>query len=93
MSVISLAAAVALKHLELVQAPSILANVRARSGQLRSTLQLKVRPHPVVTDTDRDKYCVQRIIDFYKRHQVDVSDYFLAAWQYRHVPRTSHHIS
>ena len=25
-------------------------------------------PHPAVTDTDRDKYCVQRIIDFYKRH-------------------------
>ena len=25
-------------------------------------------PHPVVTDTDRDKYCVQRIIDFYERH-------------------------
>jgi hypothetical protein len=39
--------------------------------------------HPVVTDTDRDKYCVQRIIDFYKRHQVDLADYFLAAWRYR----------
>ena len=41
-------------------------------------------PHPVVTDTDRDKYCVQRIIDFYKRHEVDLADYFLAAWKYRH---------
>ena len=36
-------------------------------------------PHPVVTDTDRDKYCVKRIIDFYERHQVDYADYFLAA--------------
>jgi mono/diheme cytochrome c family protein len=41
-------------------------------------------PHPIVTDTDRDKYCVQRIIDFYARHQVDYADYFLAAWKYRH---------
>ena len=38
-------------------------------------------PHPAVTETDRDKYCVQRIIDFYKRHEVDLADYFLAAWQ------------
>jgi hypothetical protein len=43
--------------------------------------------HPVVTDTDRDKYCVQRVIDFYKRHQVDYADYFLAAWNYRHRER------
>jgi hypothetical protein len=41
-------------------------------------------PHPVVTDTDRDKYCVHRILDFYARHQVDYADYFLAAWKYRH---------
>ena len=26
-------------------------------------------PHPAVTDTDRDKYCVRRIIDFYQRHR------------------------
>src|SRR5439155_24215220 len=37
-------------------------------------------PHPMVTETDRDKYCVQRIIDFYKRHPVDYADYFEAAW-------------
>jgi Protein of unknown function (DUF1592)/Protein of unknown function (DUF1588)/Protein of unknown function (DUF1587)/Protein of unknown function (DUF1585)/Protein of unknown function (DUF1595)/Planctomycete cytochrome C len=40
-------------------------------------------PHPVVTDTDRDKYCVQRIMSFYQRHPVDLADYFLAAWKYR----------
>jgi len=44
-------------------------------------------PHPVVTDTDRDKYCVRRIIDFYNRHSVDFADYFLAAWRYRHRDR------
>jgi hypothetical protein len=41
-------------------------------------------PHPVVTDTDRDKYCVKRIIDFYERHKIDFADYFFAAWSYRH---------
>jgi hypothetical protein len=41
-------------------------------------------PHPAVTDTDRDKYCVRRIIDFYDRHKVDLADYFLAAWKYRY---------
>jgi hypothetical protein len=41
-------------------------------------------PHPVVTDTDRDKYGVQRIVEFYRRHQVDYADYFLAAWRFRH---------
>jgi hypothetical protein len=41
-------------------------------------------PHPVVTDTDRDRYCVSRIIAFYGRHQVDCADYFLAAWKYRY---------
>ncbi len=41
-------------------------------------------PHPAVTDTDRDKYCVGRILDFYERHKVDLADYFLTAWKYRH---------
>ena len=26
-------------------------------------------------------YCVQRIIDFYERHKVDLADYFQAAWK------------
>jgi hypothetical protein len=40
--------------------------------------------HPVLADTDRDKYCVRRIIDFYKRQKTDHADYFLAAWRYKH---------
>ncbi len=41
-------------------------------------------PYPAVTETDRDKYCVQRIINFYEGHKVDYAEYFLAAWKYRH---------
>jgi hypothetical protein len=45
-------------------------------------------PHPVMTDTDRDKYCVKRIVQFYKRQPTDLADYFLAAWRLRHHPAT-----
>jgi hypothetical protein len=41
-------------------------------------------PHPVMTDTDRDKYCVRRIVDFYQRQPTDFAAYFHAAWWYRH---------
>ena len=41
-------------------------------------------PHPAVTDTDRDKYCVGRIIAFYQRQRIDHADYFLAAWRFQH---------
>ena len=40
-------------------------------------------PHPVVTATDRDKYCVNRIIAFYDRQNTDLADYFFAAWLHR----------
>src|SRR4051812_563557 len=45
---------------------------------------LSFAPYPVVTDEDRDKYAVNRIVDFYKRQPLDYGDYFLAAWRYRH---------
>jgi hypothetical protein len=40
-------------------------------------------PHPAVTDTDRDKYCVHRIIAFYERHKVDYAEYLYTAWRYQ----------
>lgn len=45
---------------------------------------LHFAPHPVATDTDRDKYCVRRIVDFYRRQPTDYADYFYAAWSYLH---------
>ena len=45
---------------------------------------LEFAPHPVVADTDRDKFCVNRILDFYKRQKTDYADYFYAAWRYKH---------
>jgi hypothetical protein len=41
-------------------------------------------PHPVVSETDRDKYSVLRIVDFYQRQPTDLARYFLAAWRFQH---------
>ncbi len=41
-------------------------------------------PFPMVADTDRDKYCVRQIIEFYKRQRIDYADYFQAAWRFQH---------
>ncbi len=38
----------------------------------------------MLVETDRDKHCVMRIIDFYHRHDIDYADYFEAAWRYQH---------
>ena len=41
-------------------------------------------PHPMLVDTDRDKYATQRIVAFYQRQPTDYADYFEAAWRYKH---------
>jgi mono/diheme cytochrome c family protein len=45
---------------------------------------LEFATHPVVVETDRDKFCVLRIVDFYKRQPTDLADYFEAAWRCRY---------
>jgi mono/diheme cytochrome c family protein len=45
---------------------------------------LAFAPHPVVASTDRDKYCVLRIVDFYQRQPTDIAEYLVAAWRYKH---------
>jgi len=41
-------------------------------------------PHPMLVETDRDKYCIQRIVDVYDRQDTEYADYFRAAWRYKH---------
>ncbi|HVW87294.1 MAG TPA: DUF1587 domain-containing protein, partial [Bryobacteraceae bacterium] len=45
---------------------------------------LDFSPFPMLVETDRDKYAIQRIIDFYHRQPTDFADYFEAAWRYQH---------
>jgi mono/diheme cytochrome c family protein len=40
-------------------------------------------PYSMVAETNRDKYCVQQIVDFYHTQDIEYADYFLAAWQFK----------
>lgn len=48
---------------------------------------LRFAPHPVVTNTDRDKYCVKRIVKFYEEQPTDLAEYFHACWVHRERTR------
>jgi hypothetical protein len=41
-------------------------------------------PHPMLVESDREKYPIQRIVDFYNRQPTDFAAYFQAAWRYKH---------
>ena len=45
---------------------------------------LEFASHPVLAETDRDKFCILRIVDFYRRQPTDYADYFQAAYRYQH---------
>ena len=40
-------------------------------------------PHPMLVETDREKYAIQRIVEFYKNQPTDFADYFEAAWRFK----------
>ena len=44
---------------------------------------LAFAPFPLIDETDRDKYCVRNIIQFYQRQPTDLAEYFLAAWHFQ----------
>ncbi|MGB8538321.1 MAG: DUF1592 domain-containing protein [Acidobacteriaceae bacterium] len=41
-------------------------------------------PYPMLVDTDREKYAIQRIVSFYFAQPTDYADYFQAAWRYQY---------
>ena len=41
-------------------------------------------PYPMLVETDRDKYCIQQIVNFYLRQPTDYADYFEAAWRFKY---------
>lgn len=45
---------------------------------------IRFAPHPMLVETDREKYTIQRIVEFYDRQPTDYADYFVAAWTYKH---------
>ena len=41
-------------------------------------------PYPMLGETDREKYAIQRIVAFYTAQPTDYADYFQAAWRYKY---------
>jgi hypothetical protein len=41
-------------------------------------------PYPMLVETDREKYAIQRIVNFYAAQPTDYADYFEAAWRYKY---------
>ena len=73
----------------LAMSPALLTKYLQAAKEVSSHLVLKPKgfgfsPNPMLVETDRDKYCVGQIIDFYSRHNTDYADYFLAAWRFKH---------
>lgn len=72
----------------LSMSPALMQKYLAAAREIADHLVLKPHgfafaPHPVMTETDRDKYCVKRIVEFYYRQPTDYADYFFAAWTYK----------
>ncbi len=40
--------------------------------------------HPMLVETDRERYAVDRILAFYAKQPTDFADYFEACWRFRH---------
>jgi hypothetical protein len=45
--------------------------------------------YPMLVETDRERYAIQRIVAFYDRQPTRFADYFEAAWLYKHRAQTS----
>ncbi|MCC6538898.1 MAG: DUF1592 domain-containing protein, partial [Bryobacterales bacterium] len=73
----------------LTMSPTLLKKYLAAAREVASHLYLKedgfgFAPHPMLVETDRDKFAVHQIIDFYHAQNIDYADYFETAWHYRH---------
>jgi hypothetical protein len=72
----------------LTMSPALLKKYLQAAKDISEHLLLKpdglaFAPHPVVTETDRDKFCIRQIVDFYLRQPTDYADYFAAAWRFK----------
>jgi Protein of unknown function (DUF1592)/Protein of unknown function (DUF1588)/Protein of unknown function (DUF1587)/Protein of unknown function (DUF1585)/Protein of unknown function (DUF1595)/Planctomycete cytochrome C len=72
----------------LVMSPSLLKKYLEASRDVANHMFLKpdgfaFAPYPMIVETDRDKFCVMQIIDFYHQQNIDYADYFQAAWRFK----------
>lgn len=75
----------------LAMSPALLTKYLQAAQEVANHLVLKpsgiaFAPHPMLVETDRDKYCVNQIIAFYRSKSIDLADYFEVAWYRKHRP-------
>jgi hypothetical protein len=73
----------------LTMSPSLFNKYLQAARQVSEHMLLKpdgidFAPHPMLAETDRDRYSINRILDFYAAQPTDVAAYFEAAWRYKH---------
>ncbi len=73
----------------LMMSPTLLNKYLAAAREVAGYMYLKEEgfafaPHPMPAETDRDKFAVHQIIDFYHEQNIDYADYFEAAWRFKH---------
>jgi hypothetical protein len=73
----------------LAMSPSLLTKYLQAAREVANAMVFKPNgiafaSHPMLVETDRDRYCVNQIIDFYRQQNTNYRDYFVAAWRYKH---------
>lgn len=73
----------------LMMSPTLLKKYLAAAREVADHMYLKEKgfsfaPHPMLVETDRDKFAVHQIVDFYHQQNIDYADYFQTAWRFRH---------
>jgi hypothetical protein len=73
----------------LAMSPALLNKYLQAAREVGNHLVLKpdgidFAPHPMLVETDREKYAIQRIVNFYRSQPTDYAAYFEAAWRYKH---------
>ena len=73
----------------LAMSPALLNKYLQAAREVANHLVLKPNglafaSHPMLVETDRDKYCVSQIVNFYQGQATDYSDYFQTAWRFKH---------
>ncbi|MBL8222318.1 MAG: DUF1592 domain-containing protein, partial [Bryobacterales bacterium] len=73
----------------LTMSPTLLKKYLAAAREVASHMYLRENgfsfaPHPMLVETDRDKFAVHQIVHFYHQQNIDYADYFQTAWRFRH---------
>ncbi len=73
----------------LMMSPTLLNKYLSAAREVAGHMYLKEEgfafaPHPMLVETDRDKFAVHQIIDFYHEQNIDYADYLETAWRLKH---------